>query len=301
MLALKVVLAGAAPRADPGVRRGRCRHRRRHRRGGRRAAGAAGGAGAGAAGHPQPAGGGARGGASARRQAGGARAAPRRGSSRSTARRGARRSPACWPANASPRRPAPPPTTCSARHEAGRAAHRGGGERPSWRGWPTRSRTPTAPITSATRRDHRRRIRRAAPAQYGDRGAVSGPGPPRFALAARRRRAGGRIRQGAARRADAVAGQCVRRRRIRRVLRPRPPLPRARSRTPRCASSASRRSTGCRSTSPTRTARFVRGATRGDGTEGEDVTANLRTIASRAAPPARATRRRGSRSAARCS
>ncbi len=49
------------------------------------------------------------------------------------------------------------------------------------------------------------------------------------------------------------------------------------------------------------TGEFVRGATRGDGKEGEDVTANLRTIA---AVPQRLQRRRArtrSRSAARCS
>ena len=74
--------------------------------------------------------------------------------------------------------------------------------------------------------DLRRRLRRAAPAQRRDRGALPASDPRRLAVQPRRRRAGERLRQAAPPRADAVARQRDERRGIRRVLRARTALPR---------------------------------------------------------------------------
>ena len=91
-----------------------------------------------------------------------------------------------------------------------------------------------------------RRIRRAAPAQRGDRGALSRPAHARKPVAQGRRGAGRALRQGAPRRADALARQCVQRRGRRRFRRSHPPLPAALPRTSRSSSPPSRRSTGSR-------------------------------------------------------
>ena len=63
-------------------------------------------------------------------------------------------------------------------------------------------------LSPGRRADHLgRRIRRAAAAQRGDRGALSGARAAGFALDAGRREAGRALREGAPRRADAVARQ----------------------------------------------------------------------------------------------
>ena len=68
-------------------------------------------------------------------------------------------------------------------------------------------------------------------------------------------------------------------------------------RTRRSPSPPSRRSTACRARCATRAAGWSRAATRGDGAEGEDVTANVKTLAGHPAP-ARAAK--ASRTSARC-
>ena len=106
----------------------------------------------------------------------------------------------------------------------------------------TRRRSPTPTTTRCAAL--RRASRRAFP-QLTARRQLS---------AQRRRQALGELRQGAPRRADAVARQCLRRRGRRRVRRARPPLPRAAGRARRSPSRPSRRSTGSPARCATRTA-----------------------------------------------
>ena len=104
----------------------------------------------------------------------------------------------------------------------------------------------------------RRRLRRAArsamrPSRRAFPRCVRADSPS----AARRRRARRGVRQGAPRRADALARQRLRRRGGRRFHRPRAPLPGARRRGTPSRSSPSPRSTGFPSRSPTRRGRLV--------------------------------------------
>ena len=94
---------------------------------------------------------------------------------------------------------------------------RGGGTRRS--GEPDRAPRPALPPAGRAG-DHRRRLRRAAPAQRRDRGTLPASDPRRLAVQPCRQRAGERLRQDPPPRADAVARQCDGRRGVRRILRP---------------------------------------------------------------------------------
>ena len=93
-----------------------------------------------------------------------------------------------------------------------------------------------------------------------------------------RRRADRAFRQGAAR-ACRCSRSTTRSRRGRRATSSSASAASSSSpRTSRWSSPPSRRSTGCRCRCATRTASWSTAATRGDGAEGEDVTANIRTL-----------------------
>ena len=123
-----------------------------------------------------------------------------------------------------------------------------------------------------------RRIRRAAAALRGDRAALSGPAHAGQPVAQGRRRAVARLCQGAARGADAVACRTRSARRTSPISSPASAASSISRRTTSSPSPPSRRSTGCRCRCATRTACWCKAATRGDGFEGEDVTANIRTL-----------------------
>ena len=184
---------------------------------------------------------------------------------------------------------APVRSTPSAPHERPRGnrprnPHRGGRRRRARAaGRRDRARRPALPWRGRARA-HRRGVRRAPPPQRRDRGPLSGPDPRRQPQCPRGRGTRGRVRQDPPRGADAVARQRVRRgrrfaaflQRARRFLGlgEGDPLPLV----------GEPKIDGLSISLTYEDGRFARGATRGDGTEGEDVTANLRALGDRVIP-----------------
>ena len=142
----------------------------------------------------------------------------------------------------------------------------------------------TSPTTRTTHRRSRTPTTTLCAAPAGDRGGL--PGARHAAEPERHGRRGPvtKVRLRPAPRADALARQRLRRRGGRRVRGPGAALPRARAPTRRSPSRPSPRSTACRARLRYEAGRLVQAATRGDGFEGEDVTANVRTVRADPAP-----------------
>ena len=300
------------PADDADLRRGRRRHRRRHRRCGRRAPGAAGRASGRSWSSPMR-----RRWRRARDQhlrveqgsdAGG-RAVTRRASCRRTS--GARRSPACCPAPPSPTRRAPPPT--SLMREARASDEPAGVERsprreltasrprPSWPGSPPRSPITTGSTTATTRRrssdaeyDALRRRNDELEARFPELVPARQPEP-----AGRRGRRPRRSPRSPTRVPMLSLDNALRGADVARVRRPHPPLPRPAGRDAPVDLVAEPKIDGLSCALRYESGVLVRGATRGDGAVGEDVTANVRTIRDMPQRLTAARRRRCSKCAAR--